>query len=317
MYHRLDNQMEEEVVVEEEEEEEVKKDNKRGFIYPLCVTNQELSRHVNLLVTEEDGSWHYSTIKNFSGFLRAQYSKRTGSNTFYCYSCLHGFQAKKGEKVRTDCKLLAEHAKYCKQQKSQRVSYPQKKVTEFTNIQKTLKQPFVGYADFECILKKESDIDAMPGIAETSKKETKYQTHTAASYFTKFTSIDPDFTLSEDDCFQFPQRKTHVGDDVAEHFLDYVQTVAEKIYKKYIEKPKDMIYTSADEIVFDNSTSCHICKENFRRPIDHCHNKDETKCALCIEESDIIVRDHCHITGVSIVVNAFYYFSVIHSYIYI
>ena len=134
MYHRLDNQMDiEEREEEEEEEEEEKDDKKRGFIYPLRVTSQELSRHVNLLLTEQDGSWHYSTIKNFNGFFRAQYSKHCGK-TFYCYSCLHRFQAKPNEKTRQDCVLLQEHVQYCKQEKSQRVSYPQKKVVEFTNI---------------------------------------------------------------------------------------------------------------------------------------------------------------------------------------
>ena len=100
---------------EEEEEEEEKDDKKRGFIYPLRVTSQELSRHVNLLLTEQDGSWHYSTIKNFSGFLAKQYSK-LDKKSFYCYSCLHGFKANPNEKTREDCTLLKEHVPYCKQQ---------------------------------------------------------------------------------------------------------------------------------------------------------------------------------------------------------
>ena len=86
-------------------------DNKRGFIYPLRVAKGELARHVNLLLTEKDGIPHYSTIKNFSGFLRCQYSKYHGT-TYYCYSCLHGFAEKKGEKERSECKLLQEHLTY-------------------------------------------------------------------------------------------------------------------------------------------------------------------------------------------------------------
>ena len=83
------------------------------------------------------------------------------------------FCCKKGEKTREDCKLFKEHAKYWKQQKSQRVSQPQAKVTEFTNIQKQLKQSFVGYADFECLLKQESDETVKTGITETIEKESK------------------------------------------------------------------------------------------------------------------------------------------------
>ena len=206
LYRQLDNERPIQIDDEIEGPESNLNDKKRGFIYPLRVVNQELSHHVNLLLTEKDNILHYSTIKNFNGFLRAQYNKNN-SRYFYCYSCLHGFKAKKGEKTREDCKLLKEHIRYCKTQKPQRVSYPKDKELEFTNIQTQLKHPFVGYADFECILKKETDIDVKPGITSTIEKELKYQTHDAASYFTKFVSIDSSFTLDEDEHFSFPPKK--------------------------------------------------------------------------------------------------------------
>ena len=212
---------------------------------------------MNLLLTEQDGVWHYSTIKNFSGFLHAQYNK-DNNKYFHCYSCLHGF-------IRED--LLNEHIKYCKQQKAQRVSYPKDKVAEFTNIQKTMKQPFVGYIDFECLLERVSNAHVTIGITDSTNKEVKYQSHTPASYFTKFVSIDSEFNLPERDGFEFPQRNTHVGEDAAEHFLDYVQTVADKIFKKYIAKPKDMIYNNEDKTKFEEATKCHICDKKFNRAI--------------------------------------------------
>ena len=287
------------------------------MIYPVRVTKQELERHVNLLLTEQDGVWHYSTIKNFNGLMRTQYTNYHGKY-FFCYSCLHGFAAKENEKSRKDCKLLQEHVKYCKQQKAQRISYPQNKNAEFTNIQKTLKQPFVGYADFESILERTKRTNASQEEEEVKtsispidvenldeattkreKKEFEYQSHTGASYFTKFVSVDPDFAIPEHDGFEFPQKNTYVGENAAENFLDYVQTVAEKIYKKYIQKPKEMIYTESDIKIFENSNECHICKNKLVRQILHCHREAETTCSLCNDDPpDIIVRDHCHITGV-------------------
>ena len=81
-----------------------------------------------------------------------------------------------------------------------------------------------------------------------------------------------------------------------------MQTVADKIYKKYIEKPKEMLYTESDVKKFEHANECHICKKKLIRPILHCHRETETEtsCNLCIENHspDIIVRDHCHITGV-------------------
>ena len=93
-----------------------------------------------------------------------------------------------------------------------------------------LMQPFLGYADFECILTPVNDVeDVTTGIVPPSEKdketsertEEEYQTHVPASYFTKFVSIDPEFCLPEQE--NFPQKETYVGEDAAEHFLDYVQ----------------------------------------------------------------------------------------------
>ena len=288
-YHRIDNDIDKKqstsLVEEQTHESTIVSDNKdekndRHMIYPLRVTDKELHRHVNLLLTELDGVWHYSTIKNFSGFIRAQYSKHNGSRTFYCYSCLHGFQGKKGETSRKKCSRLQEHVKYCKTQKPQKVSYPENKTLKFENIHKQLKHPFVGYADFECTLQRTTDKNVSTGICDDSdhSKEFSYQNHIDASYFTKFVSIDSEFKLDENEFFKFPQTETYTGNNAAEHFIDYVQTVAEKIFQKYIQNPKPMIFTKDDEENQEKSTHCHICKNEFI-------------------STDIIVRDHCHITG--------------------
>ena len=64
MYRTLNNQMDQEMEIEEEEEDDVddEDDTKRGVVYPVRVTKQELSRHLNLLLTERDGVWHYTAI---------------------------------------------------------------------------------------------------------------------------------------------------------------------------------------------------------------------------------------------------------------
>ena len=134
----------------------------------------------------------------------------------------------------------------------------------FKNIHKTMKQPFGGYADFGCILERVNDVgDVTTGIAESSYKVIEYQFHTPASYFTKFASIDSEFDLSQHDNFAFPQENTYVGEDAAEHFLDYVQTVADKIFNKNIKKPKEMIYAEEDKRKFEEATKCHILRYRF------------------------------------------------------
>ena len=177
----------------EKEEEDDNDDSEIGMVYPVRITKTELARHVNLLLTEKESVCHYSTVINFSGFLRSQYSKHWGKY-HYCYTYLHGFERHEMSV------LLKEHVKYCKTLKPQRVSYPDKEdaSVQFTNVQKMLMAPFVGYSDLECTLKSENDVDDVStGIEQPEKKSTevKYQAHTPASYFTKFVSIVPDFTL--------------------------------------------------------------------------------------------------------------------------
>ena len=67
-------------------------------------------------------------------------------------------------------------------------------------------------------------------------------------------SIDPDFDLPEHDNFEFPQVNVYVVEDAAEHFLHYVQTAADKIFKKYIKIPKEVIYTEEDKKKFEMAT---------------------------------------------------------------
>ena len=69
--------------------------------------------------------------------------------------------------------------------------------------------------------------------------------------------------LPQHDNFVFPQQNTYVGEDAAEHFLDYSQTVADK--------------------VFELATECHICNKEFVRIHPHSHNKGETTCELCVD----------------------------------
>ena len=60
------------------------------------------------------------------------------------------------------------------------------------------------------MLKRVNDVDVTTGITE-STKEIEYLSHTPASYFTKFVSIDPEFGLPEHDNFEFSHVNTFGG----------------------------------------------------------------------------------------------------------
>ena len=214
-----------------------------GVVYPLKVVKKKMTRHVNLLLTEQDGLRHYCAITNFSRLVGSQYTKCKKTH-FYCYSCLHGFVPTKGEKDRSECVLLQEHQKYCKALKPQRVSYPEKD-------DKQLKTPFVVYADFESSLKPEGEGDVTTGLTTEKKKGRVYQTDEAASYWYKFVSIDPDFHM--------PEKNIYVGKYAAEHMLDELKEDAEKIFTNNIKKPKSVELTPEEQRHFNAATVCHIC----------------------------------------------------------
>ena len=70
----------------------------------------------------------------------------------------------------------------------------------------------------------------------------------------------------------------YAGTDASSHFLHELKKEVVNIFKGYIKKPEEMLFTSEDKQEFDNASECHICNEAFK--------DDEKK-----------VRDHCHILG--------------------
>ena len=88
------------------------------------------------------------------------------------------------------------------------------------------------------------------------KKEKRYQTHEAASYWYKIVSIDPNYAV--------PETKIYKGVDAAEHMLNELQSDAKKIYDDYIKKPKELNLTPEEKVCFKAATNCHICGGQFK-----------------------------------------------------
>ena len=92
-------------------------------------------------------------------------------------------------------------------------------------------------------------------VQREARKEVKYQQHEATSYAYKIVSIDPNF--------QAPL-KMYTGVDALSHFLHELMKDSDNIFKEYIKKPKEMLFTSVNKHEFDNVTECHICNEAFK-----------------------------------------------------
>ena len=108
--------------------------------------NNERDTQVNLLmITDGTSNWHYLAIKNISGLLRGITSNHNGD--FYCLNCFHSYTTKR---------KLKKHERVCKDHDFCDTIMPDEdnKILKYNPGEKSLKVPFIIYADLECLLQK-------------------------------------------------------------------------------------------------------------------------------------------------------------------
>ena len=89
--------------------------------------------------------WHYTAVKRLSGLLRGVTGNNNGD--FYCLNCFHAY--------RTENKL-EKHKKICENHDYRHVEMPNEdnKIIKYNQGEKSIRSPFIIYADLECLLKK-------------------------------------------------------------------------------------------------------------------------------------------------------------------
>ena len=113
-------------------------------VYPLKISNNKSETIVNLLLISNDETQHYCLIKNMSRLLYSHATKKH-CERFYCPRCLNGF---------TSNDSLQKHREYCDQHDAVKVimSEPDTMI-EFKHFYKSMRIPFIIYADFEAFTK--------------------------------------------------------------------------------------------------------------------------------------------------------------------
>ena len=114
-----------------------------------CKSKNNLTqkRQIILLMISDGQKWHYLVVKNLSRLLRGITSNH--KKDFYCLNCFHSY--------RTENKLEA-HKKICGIHDYCHVEMPTKNnnIIKYIHGEKSMKLPFVIYADLECLLEKMS-----------------------------------------------------------------------------------------------------------------------------------------------------------------
>ena len=210
-----------------------------------------------ILIITDDEKWHYTAVKRLSGLLRGITSTNNGD--FYCLNCFHAFRTKNKLEV---------HQKICENHDYCHVEMPTKdnNIIKYNQGEKSIKLPFVVYADLECLLEKMSTCHNNPKESST----TEINKHVPSGYSW--------FTLCSFD--QTKNKLYHYrGKDCMKKCCKDLREHATKIIS--YEKKKMIPLTIKEKIHFNEQEICYICKKEF--------NKND--------EKHYKVRDHCHYTG--------------------
>ena len=183
-------------------------------------------------------NWHYLAVKSLSRLLRGITSNHDGD--YYCLNCFHSY--------RTKNKLDA-HKKVCGNHEYCHVEMPNKdnNKIKYNQGEKSIKLPFIIYADLECLLEK-IDTCYNPEESSTTKK-----THHTPSGYSIFTHCSFDKSKNKLNYYRGEDRMKRFCKDLKEH--------AQKIIN--CEK-KDMIpLTKEGKEDYNNQKVCYICKKEF------------------------------------------------------
>ena len=98
------------------------------------------------MITDSE-KWHYLVVKKISGLLKGITS--THEKDFYCLNCLHSYRTKNKLELH---KKICENHDYC------HVEMPTKDnfIIKYNHGEKSMKVPFIIYADLECLLEEMS-----------------------------------------------------------------------------------------------------------------------------------------------------------------
>ena len=196
-------------------------------------------------------NWHYLVVKSLPGLLKGITSNH--KEDFYCLNCFCAYTTKN---------KLEEHKKICENHEYCYVEMPNEdnKIIKYNQGEKSIKLPFIIYAELECLLEKMSTCYNNPEESST----TEINKHTPSGY-SLFTHCSFDKAKNKLDYYR--------GKDYMKKFCKDVRKHATEIIN--YEKKKMIPLAIKEEIDHNKQKICYICKKEFVKKnykvIDHCH----------------------------------------------
>ena len=181
------------------------------------------------MITDRE-KWHYLAVKSLSALLRGIAGNNHGD--FYCLNCFRPY---------TTENKLKKHKNAC--ENHDYIPEEENKILNYNHGEKSMRAPFVIYADLECLLEKMSHCHNNPEKSSTKNKLDYYRGKNCMEEFCK---------------------------DLKEH--------ATKIISN--EKKEMIPLTREEEKISHRQKKCYICKKRFstednnknhHKVKDHCH----------------------------------------------
>ena len=215
--------------------------HKTGKIHLVYKSKHNLTREyqVILLMITDGEKWHYIAVTRLSELLRGITSNNNGD--FYCSNCFRVYTTKNKLEAR---KKICENHEYC------HVEMPNEnnKIIKYNQGEKSIKSPFIIYADLECLLEKISTCYNNPKELST----TEINQHTSSGY-SLFTHCSFDKTKNKLDYYRVDNCMKKFCKDLREHASKIIN------YEK-----KDMIpLTKKEEKRHNKPKVCYICKKDL------------------------------------------------------
>ena len=228
-------------------------------VYPLRLSKTKNEQTINLLLISDGEKQHYCLINSLSRLLSSQVTKHDHVKSF-CLNCLNHFPNEEKLKI---------HEEYCLKNQAIRIEMPEKgSFISFIHHNRSIKVPFVVYADFEAFT------EEIP-ISKQNEKFSftqKYQRHRPSGFCYKIVCFDEQLFNQKPVLF----RAESEDEDISAIFVEMLERDIKTIQEKF-DFSKKMIFTFKDKDDFEKARVCWICQKEF----------GESKK----------VRDHCHFTG--------------------
>ena len=252
-----------------------KSDGKKAT--PFYVREDALCDHIiNILIFEKKIEKkiyrHFVLIKDTAKFFQKTYNNKKGGKTYgiekICDKCLASYRSEN---------MMQIHKEHCNINCDTVVTLPSadENIFKFTNRNYQYPHLFVGFVDFESALVPNLNIETCKVCTVTNNTNNKCEHSFTANLNTHKPISFSLIIINRQN--KIVKEKLYTGDDSAEQFINTLLEFEPKI-REQCQSNEVMIFTSKDKAVHYSSKKCHICKDVF--------NHD-----------DVIVRDHCHMTG--------------------